>query len=62
MPKYSVTILAHASKHLGVFEADTEEEAIAMAEAEGDDSMSLCHQCSVVDIGDIYQTVADEID
>ena len=35
-----------ASKYLGEFEADSEEEAIEMALNSEEASVSICHQCS----------------
>lgn len=46
MPKYSVTGVVTGSKHLGVFEAASEEEAISMAfDSDEAGCVSLCHQC-----------------
>lgn len=44
MPKYSVNCTVVGGKHVGVYDAETPEQAIEMAEA--DAYVSLCHQCS----------------
>jgi hypothetical protein len=46
MPRYRVSGTVIASKYLGEFEADTEEEAIEMALSSENAYVSLCHQCS----------------
>ncbi|RJF99070.1 hypothetical protein [Noviherbaspirillum saxi] len=46
MPKFTVTAIFTASKHLGEFEAATEQEAIDMALGSQKNYASLCHQCS----------------
>lgn len=47
MPKYAVYGRVVASKYLGDFEADSEAEAIRMAEDSGEvDCVSLCFQCN----------------
>ncbi len=61
MPKYAVFIVATASKFVGEFEADSEEEARDMAEENGEAYFSLCHQCASIDIGDIERMVVEEI-
>jgi len=53
-----------ASVIIGVYEADSKEEAIKMAgEDENANWMpSLCHQCAKeIDLGDICETEAEEI-
>ena len=65
MPKFFVYGIVSVSKFLGEYEAETKELAIEMAENDDDAdwSVSLCHQCAKeVDIGDIYDIQADEID
>jgi hypothetical protein len=62
MPKFAVYGVATASKFLGEYEAETQDEAIEMARVEGDYSFHTCHQCARhVDIGDIYEEQAEEI-
>lgn len=64
MAKYQVYGTMSASVILGVYEAESKEEAIKMAgEDENANWMpSLCHQCShEVELGDIYETEAEEI-
>lgn len=46
MPKYNVVGKVYASKFLGVFEADTPEEAVEMALNSDSASICLCHQCA----------------
>lgn len=43
--KYSVTGVVTGSKYLGEFEADSKEEAIALAMESDAISVRLCHQC-----------------
>ena len=56
MPKFSIYAQTVASKYLGEIEAETADEANEKASA--DDAMlnamtmSLCHQCSTIDLGD----------
>ena len=62
MPKYSVYAIFTASKHLGVFEAESADQAEDMASKEGDDSASLCWQCaSEADVGDCYEYQTEEV-
>jgi hypothetical protein len=58
--KYDVYAIATASKYLGQVEADSEESAQEKA-WDLDISMSLCHQCSDIDIGDAYEIQADKV-
>lgn len=44
MPKFRVYGSVVASKYLGIFEADTKEQAEEMAIKQA--SVSVCHQCS----------------
>ncbi len=44
MPKFSVNATVIGSKHIGVFEADTAEKAIEIAQEQA--WVSVCHQCS----------------
>jgi hypothetical protein len=46
MPLYRVVGTVTASKYLGEFEADSEEEAIEMALNSEEAYVSMCHQCS----------------
>ncbi len=62
MAKFSVYAMFTASKHLGEFEAETAEEAEDIAAQEGDDSVSLCWECSrEADIGDCYEFQTEEV-
>ena len=55
MKTYRVYGLWTASKFIGEFEANSEEEAIAMAEDSDESYASLCHQCSKnLDLSDLY--------
>jgi hypothetical protein len=45
MAKYSVNAAVVGSKHLGVYEAKNEDEAIEKAMKENG-SVGMCHQCS----------------
>lgn len=64
MPKYSVTGVVTGSKHLGVFEAATAEEAIQMAMDDSElTSVNLCHQCSDdCEDPEIHEAVASKIE
>lgn len=65
MPKFSVTAVFTASKHLGEFEAATEDEAIAMALNSEANHASLCHQCSdKIELDDCFanQAVAYKVE
>jgi hypothetical protein len=44
--KWQVTATVTGCKSLGEFEAETEEEAIALAEISEGVYISLCHQCA----------------
>lgn len=46
MPKYSVYGIVTASKYLGEFEAESEDEAKEMASESDNNHICLCHQCS----------------
>lgn len=46
MPIYRIHGIWTASKCLGEFEADTPEEAIALAENSEENYAVLCHQCA----------------
>lgn len=46
MPKFRVYGNFTATKFLGVYEADTEEDAINQALSSEDNSASLCHHCA----------------
>lgn len=61
MPKYRIYAKAIASKYIGEFEANNEQEAIEKAElSDACHIQSLCHQCShEMDIGDIYELEAE---
>lgn len=63
MKTYRVYGLWTAYKVIGEFEANSEEEAIAMAEESEEAYASLCHQCSrEVELGDStpYKFEAEE--
>lgn len=66
MKKYRVVGILSASVTLGTYEADSKEKAILMAEDDGQANWnpSLCHYCSKsgIELGDIYELDADEID
>ena len=54
MPKFAVYALYHASKYIGEYEAENEEDAIEKAGEDADGFISLCHQCAgEVEIGDL---------
>lgn len=65
MKKYRVVGILSASVGLGVYEANSKDEAISMAE--NDDKANwnpqLCHYCakSGIELGDVYEIDADEI-
>lgn len=46
MPRFRVNASVHGGKYIGVFEAETKEEAVALAEQSEECHVSLCHQCS----------------
>lgn len=46
MPKFSVYGTFTATKYLGDFEADTQEQAIELALDSDTNHASLCHQCA----------------
>lgn len=46
MPKYRVYGVVTGTKYLGVFEADTQEEAEQMALESNENHVSICHQCA----------------
>lgn len=46
MPKYRVYGLMMCSKYLGEIEADSQDEAVEIAENSDENHVSLCHQCS----------------
>lgn len=63
MAKYAVLGIIGASKFLGHYEAESEEEAIDKAEKNSSLYVSICHQCAEeIDIGEIYEIKADKID
>lgn len=55
MPKYMIHATVVASKHIGEYEAETEEQAIEMAWE--DAYVSICHQCS----GEVDEPKIDEL-
>lgn len=44
--KYEVLELGHVSRHMGIYEADSKEEAMEKASEDMEGPVSLCHQCS----------------
>lgn len=46
MPRYRVNGHVSGGKYLGVFEAETPEEAVKMALESEEAWVSLCHQCA----------------
>lgn len=63
--KYHVYGMVSASVSLGEYEAESEEEAIQMAEDNQGANWypSVCHQCSrELDVGDVYKVEADEVE
>ena len=46
MAKWNITGAVRGSKYLGIFEAETKEQAIEMALNSDECHVSLCHQCS----------------
>ena len=64
MSKYVVKANLSASVIIGTYEADSEEEAITLAENDpnGNHYQSLCHQCSrIIDLGEPYDYYTEEI-
>ena len=62
MPRYRVHSIATVSAFIGEFEADNEDEALAMAAEQGNWPGGLCHQCGEnFDLGDWYEDQADLI-
>ena len=46
MPKYRVYGVMSVTKYFGEIEADSQDEAVEIAENSDDNDASLCHQCS----------------
>lgn len=46
MPKYRVYGVMTVTKYFGEIEADSQDEAVEIAENSDDNHASLCHQCS----------------
>ena len=63
MPKFLVYEVATASYFVGEYEADTKEDAEALADAEPqNDAPCLCHQCAGdLELGEFYQYQTDAI-
>lgn len=62
MPKFRVVGKVSASKYLGEFEAETEEEAIELALNSDEACICLCHQCSPeAENPEIHDAEAEEI-
>ncbi len=62
MSKFAIWAMYTASKSLGEFEAETEDEAISLAEKGGDSFATLCHQCAdELDLGDCYEFQAEKL-
>jgi hypothetical protein len=59
VPQFRVYGVVSGSKYLGVFEAETKEEAIKLATPEA--SVCLCHQCSEeCEDAEIHEIIAEE--
>ena len=62
MAKYRVAGIISASVELGVYEADSPEEAEEMADDSDNWNPSLCHHCAhEVDLGDVYEVTVDKV-
>ncbi len=63
MPKYRVYAVIDATKYVGEFEAENEENAEDLAWDNGDFHVSICHHCaSEVEIGDPIRMVVEEVE
>jgi hypothetical protein len=62
MKRYHAYAIATASKYLGEIEAENEEAAKEAAYEHDQCEMSLCHHCSKIDLGDIYEIQVEEIE
>jgi len=63
MKKFRVIGIIGASVNLGVFEAETKEEAKEMSYDSDKHSPDLCHHCAdQVDLGDIYMYDIEEVE
>lgn len=61
MKKWLIYATYSASKFIGEYEAETEEEARAKAEEDAPPNVCLCHHCSgEIDIGDVIDLIVDE--
>jgi len=62
MPRFVVYGLATASWVIGTYEADTKENAEAMAyNDDAGNTASLCHHCADIEIGDMYDLQSDKL-
>ncbi|MCP4184104.1 MAG: hypothetical protein GY761_12440 [Hyphomicrobiales bacterium] len=63
MPKYAVYAIYTASKKIGEYEADDEDQALEMSEAD-EEGVMLCHQCAgEIDLNtDPWKFEANEIE
>jgi hypothetical protein len=64
VPKYSISGVISADKHLGQIEAANVQEALAKAWDELDTSSpNICHHCShEMNVGDVYRLTATNVD
>ena len=64
MPRYRVIGSAWINTIIGEYEADSEQQAIDMAlsDPDADDSIRLCHQCAIYDVGDTEAFTASKVD
>mgnify|MGYP003652142593 CR=1 FL=1 len=63
MPKYRIYEIATAAYFVGEYEAETKDEAEAMADSDPQNEQPcLCHYCAgEVDLGEFYKYQTDEI-
>ena len=61
MPKYHVYASVGATKYLGAYDAENEDDAIEQAERSKEcGAPSLCHQCAnELSLGDLYDFTAE---
>lgn len=63
MPRYRVYGTVTASKYLGEFEADSEDEAVEAALNSAEAHVSLCHQCAdEMDDPEVHEASAELIE
>ncbi|WP_315729891.1 hypothetical protein [Bradyrhizobium sp. SZCCHNRI2010] len=62
MKTYSVYGSVIGTKFIGRFRANSKDEAIRLAEKEGDCHVSLCHQCDgECEDGEVRELIAEEV-